>query len=92
MAAITITFDIDLDRIAIYNDSYIAQLWHISQANPAPFGDHDACDFAEELSREIVRRWLKDVPSELWHHQAKNAALIDTRRCTGMAQIGEVTA
>lgn len=65
----TITFEIDTDRLSAFNDEYIAQLWHVSQANPAPFGDADACDFAERVGREIVRRWLAVTPPQLWGHQ-----------------------
>ena len=73
MAKTTITFEVCGDDLARYNDSHIAQLWHISQANPAPFGDHAACNFAEQVGREIVRRWLKDTPPELWVHQGRHA-------------------
>lgn len=66
MTTTSITFAIDTDKLPHVNDSYLAQLWHIAQANPA--------DFAERVGREIVRRWLADVPPELWHHQGRHAA------------------
>lgn len=73
MAATYITFQIDADKLPHYTDAYLAQLWHIAQANPAPFGDAQACEFAEQVGREIVRRWLATTPPELWHHQGRHA-------------------
>lgn len=73
----TITFEVDTDSLDGYTDQYLAHLWHISQANPAPFGDTAACDFAERVSREIVRRFLATSPPDLWHHQGRH---IDTAR------------
>ena len=35
MAAITISFEVDSDRLGSYADEHLAQLWHIGQANPA---------------------------------------------------------
>lgn len=70
MSAITITFELDSDRLGSYTDAYLAQLWHIGQANPAPYGDAAACDFAECVGREVIRRWLASVGPELWTHQA----------------------
>ncbi len=74
MAVTTITFTIDADNLRTYTDEYIAQLWHISQANPAPYGDADACEFAEHVGREIVRRWLAETPPTLWTHQGRHIA------------------
>lgn len=82
MAATTITFEVDADSLTRFDDEYIAQLWHISQANPAPFGDATACDFAEHVGREIVRRWLADTPPQLWTHQGRH---ITTQQPTGRA-------
>ncbi|MPS93171.1 hypothetical protein [Comamonas sp.] len=66
MTTSSITFQIDADKLPGINDSYLAQLWHIAQANPA--------EFAERVGREIVRRWLAATPPELWHHQGRHAA------------------
>lgn len=74
MTTTSITFQIDADKLPHINDSYLAQLWHIAQANPAEFGDVTACDIAERVGREIVRRWLAATPPELWHHQGRHAA------------------
>lgn len=75
MAQHVITFEVDTDRLSGFTDAYIAQLWHIGQANPAPFGDAPACALAEHVGREIVRRWLGEQTPELWVHQGRHAAL-----------------
>ncbi|WOI43763.1 hypothetical protein [Acidovorax sp. BLS4] len=67
-----ITFEINRDNLAGYTDEYLAQLWHISQANPAPFGDRAACEFAEHVARECVRRFVSGVPLALWNHQGRH--------------------
>ena len=72
MTKTSITFEVDADSLESFTDTYIAQLWHVSQANPAPFGDAVACNFAERVGREIIRRWLINTPPELWAHQASH--------------------
>lgn len=74
MTTTSITFQIEADKLPHYTDAYLAQLWHIAQANPAPFGDAQACDLAEQVGREIVRRWLATTPPELWHHQGRHVS------------------
>lgn len=74
---VSITFEVSTDYLPNYTDAYIAQLWHVAQANPAPFGDLSACRFAEHLAREIVRRWLAQTPPDLWHHQGEHVAVKD---------------
>lgn len=76
MTTTSITFQVDTTQLPHANDSYLAQLWHIAQANPAAFGDMTACNFAEEVGREIVRRWLAATPPELWHHQGRHASTL----------------
>lgn len=67
---VTVTFDWnDLPRCT---DQYLMLAWHMSQANPAPYGDKDAGQFTEHVAREIVRRWLRTVEPELWHHQGSH--------------------
>ena len=73
MSAITITFSVDGADLQGYTDEYVAQLWHIAQANPAPYGDRAACRFTEHVGREIVRRWLASQPPSLWAHQGAHA-------------------
>lgn len=74
MAITTITFQVDTAKLSHFEDAYLAQLWYIAQANPAEFGDMSAHDFAEQVGREIVRRWLAATPPELWNHQGRHAA------------------
>ena len=66
---VAIAFEIDTERLQSYTDTYLAQLWHIAQANPAPHGDADACNLAREVGTEIIRRWLKWAGPELHRHQ-----------------------
>lgn len=74
----TVTFSIDTDDLRRFEDSYLATLWHLSQANPAPFGDADACEMAEKVGREIIRRFVTAQPPELWVHQGRHV-LLDQR-------------
>ncbi len=80
MSTASITFKIDTDNLSSYADSYLAQLWHIAQANPAEFGNAQACNLAEMVGREIVRRWLAATPPELWHHQGRHATARTTNQ------------
>ncbi len=70
----TITFEVDGDELERHTDEYLAQLWHIAQANPAPFGDRQACGLAEQVGREIIRRFLVATPPQLWNHQGRHVA------------------
>lgn len=65
----SVTVNVPAD-IRGYTDVYLVSLWHLSQINPAPFGDHEACMFAEKVGREIIRRFIAEVGPELWNHQA----------------------
>lgn len=69
--AITIAFD--TDAMPSYTDEFLAQLWHVGQANPAPITDQDAGTIAEAIGREIIRRWLERTPAALWNHQGGHA-------------------
>jgi hypothetical protein len=55
-----------------YTDEYLAVCWHAAQHNPAPHGDYQAGQLAEQIGREIIRRWLGGVAPELWHHQGRD--------------------
>ncbi len=67
-----ITIEIDDTKLASYTDGYLAVCWHAAQHNPAPYGDYFAGQLTEHIGREIIRRWLKEVPPELWHHQGSD--------------------
>lgn len=69
--AITVTFE--LDSLTSYTDSFVARLWHVAQSNPADIRDYEAGNIAERIGREIIRRWLAQVPPELWSHQGLHA-------------------
>jgi hypothetical protein len=62
------------DDLTGFTDVYLASLWHLSQVNPAPFGDPDACKFAEKVGREIIRRFVTNVGPDLWNHQGVHIA------------------
>lgn len=66
----TITIEIDTQGLDSYTDEYLAELWHIAQANPKPFGNKEACELVREIGTEIIRRWLVSMPVPLHHHQA----------------------
>lgn len=68
----TVTFEIDTDRLGSVTDSYLAQLWHISQANPADIDNREAGELADLVGHEIVRRWLMRQEPELWAHQGRH--------------------
>jgi hypothetical protein len=68
-----ITIEIDEGKLTSYSDEYLAVCWHVAQANPADgFEDKTAGDVAERIGREIIRRWLRDAPVELWRHQGRH--------------------
>jgi hypothetical protein len=68
----TIAITIDTDKLASVTDTYLAQLWHIAQANPAPVQDREAGELVEKIGREIIRRFLAGIAPELWAHQGEH--------------------
>ena len=68
-----ITINIDTNALNSLPDDYLACMWAIAQANPAPIDNRDAGEVAEAVGREIIRRFLKQVDFPLWHHQGKHA-------------------
>ena len=70
MTKTSITIDLDPDRLSACTDAHLAMLWHLVQANPADGFEHSQPgDLAAKVGWEIIRRWLKHVPPELYHHQ-----------------------
>jgi hypothetical protein len=67
-----ITIELDDSRLGSYQDTHLAMCWHLAQANPAPHGDRAAGELVERIGREIIRRWLKATPPELWRHQGRD--------------------
>lgn len=70
-----ITIEVDTDALTSVDDKYLAALWHVGQANPAPISDRTAGELAERIGREIIRRWLDRTGAELWAHQGGHAYL-----------------
>lgn len=68
-----INFEIDTDTLTQVTDEHLAQLWHISQANPVEIDNREAGQLAEHVAREIVRRFLAATPPALWAHQGCHA-------------------
>jgi hypothetical protein len=65
-----VTVEIDTALLRRYSDTYLASLWHVAQANPAPaFDTPHAGELAERIGREIIRRWLHATEPELYDHQ-----------------------
>jgi hypothetical protein len=69
MGTIAIVIEVDDGRLAGYEDSHLAALWHLAQATPAPWGDRAAGELVERIGRDIIRCWLGTTPLEWWHHQ-----------------------
>lgn len=64
-----VTIEIDTDALRHIEDGYLAQCWHVAQANPVDSTDRGAGALAEQVGREIIRRWLMTAPVELHWHQ-----------------------
>lgn len=69
MDKVAITIEVNPHALGNLEDSYLATLWHLAQANPAEYGDRTAGELVERISREIIRRWLRSTEPELWKHQ-----------------------
>jgi hypothetical protein len=72
MNKVAITIEIDPRRLGQCSDETLATYWHVAQANPAPHGDEVAGEAVEQIGREIIGRWLREVPPTLWHHQGRD--------------------
>lgn len=68
MKPASITVSVDIANLPSFTDDYLASLWHVSQINPAPFGDEAACELADAIRTEMIRRWLAAVPAPLHSH------------------------
>lgn len=68
----TYTIHIEVpEHLTSLEDSHLAALWHAAQANSAPFGDREACEIADRIGWEIIRRFCRGVDPELYHHQGR---------------------
>lgn len=75
MSKTAITIEFDLGALEHYTDEFLAQLWHVGQANPADITNIEAGRIAERLGREIIRRWLVGQRPALWSHQGAHEAI-----------------
>ncbi len=69
---ITISIDIDTGKLRTFTNEHLSDLWHVAQANPAPISDMTAGELADEIGREIIRRWLKENPGNMYHHMGSH--------------------
>jgi hypothetical protein len=68
-----ITIEFDPDRLSSYEDRFLATLWHACQANPENgFENEEPGDLAMKVGWEIIRRWLRGVEPEMYHHQVRH--------------------
>jgi hypothetical protein len=69
--AITIT--VDEAVLTSVNDETLAFWWHLAQHNPADgFAASEPGELAMKIGWEIIRRWLRKAPVELYHHQQQH--------------------
>jgi hypothetical protein len=65
-----ITFTIDEAMLSTVNDETLSFWWRVAQHNPAHgFDTREPGELAMKIGWEIIRRWLKGIPAELYHHQ-----------------------
>lgn len=67
-----VEIEFDIHQLSSYSDSYLSFLWHLAQHNPAPHGDYHAGEAASKIGFEIIRRWLRKVEPEMYHHQQRD--------------------
>lgn len=78
----SVTIEIDTDRLGSLADEYLAAFWAVAQANPVPYDDPDAGRLATRIGDEIIHRWLKNAPVEMYHHSSEQAYHHElTRHC-----------
>jgi hypothetical protein len=69
----TIGITFDVHHLPSYSDEFLATLWRVAQANPAPHGDYLAGEVASKVGFEIIRRWLGKAPVEMYRHQQRDS-------------------
>ena len=68
-----ITLTIDEFMLTRVSDETLALWWHVAQANPADgFANREPGEIAMKVGWEIIRRWLKNAPVEMYHHQQEH--------------------
>jgi hypothetical protein len=82
----SVTISIDTAALAHHTDGHLAVLWHVSQINPANYGDEQAGELVEAIGFEIIRRFVRAAEPELCTHQAKDFATSVFMRDAGFTQ------
>jgi hypothetical protein len=68
-----VAWRIDDNEVEHWDNEHHALIWHVAQANPADgFRDSGPGELVERIDREIIRRWLRDTPVQLYHHQGRH--------------------
>lgn len=68
-----VTIEVDEALLAKVNDETLAFWWRLAQHNPADqFADKEPGQLAMRVGWEIIRRWLKGAPVEMYRHQQEN--------------------
>ena len=68
-----VTLTIDESMLTRVTDETLALWWHVAQANPADgFAGKEPGEIAMKVGWEIIRRWLKKAPVEMYHHQQEH--------------------
>jgi hypothetical protein len=67
-----ITIEVDEGRLDRYQDTHLAMLWRLAQANPAPHGDRAAGELVERIGHELIGRWPQGTPPELWRRPGRD--------------------
>ena len=82
MATHEIACRIDDDGVEHWDNEHLALMWHVVQANPADgFRDSGQGELVERIGHKIIRRWLRDAPVRLYHHQGRHHSW---RMCCGL--------
>lgn len=69
---VDVTVSIDVLNLNRISDERLALYWHVAQANPAQYDDRAAGDLAAKIGTEIIRRWLRAAPVEMYAHQQQS--------------------
>ena len=67
-----ITIKVDTTALGRCSDAQLAMLWHVAQHNPAPHADKAAGELTGKIGNEIILRWLRKTPPEMYHHQQRD--------------------
>jgi hypothetical protein len=83
----SVTISIDTAALQHHTDGHLAVLWHVSQVNPATYGDEQAGAIVEAISFEIIRRFVRGAEPELCTHQPKDFTTLLFMRDAGFTKM-----